>query len=91
MVEQQVDLCVEDWTDADFRHLVGTAWDAVSASPEDLDSIGAALKLQLLLRSGGYRGAMVEVHQSVDEALGGVAHFDISREPSRGRGLELGT
>jgi hypothetical protein len=91
MLEHQVDVCIEDWTDAEFRHLVGTAWDAVCGGPDDVDSIAAAVRLQLLLRAGGYDGAVVEIHQSVDEALAHVAHFDISREPPKAVGLPLAT
>lgn len=90
MVEHHVDVFIEDWTDTEFRHLVGTAWDALCAGPDALDSIGAAVRLQMLLRSGGYQGAMVEIRQSVDEAVANVAHLDISREPLRAGGLPLG-
>lgn len=83
MSEHRVDICIEDWTDAKLRRLVGAAWDTVCVGPDEVDSIGAAARLQMLLRSGGYVRAEVEVHQSVDEALAHVVHFDISCEPSR--------
>lgn len=91
MVEHQVDVCIEDWTDGEFRHVVGAAWDAVCAGPDEADSIAAAVRLQMLLRSGGYDRAIVEVHQSVDEARAHVAHFDISREPPTTSRFALGT
>ena len=89
MFEHRVDVCIEDWTDADFRHVVESAWDSVTGGPDDADSIGAAARLQLLLRTGGYRQAAVEVHQSVDEALIHVAHFDVSRERPEAKGVSL--
>ena len=88
MLEHRVDVCIEDWTDAGFRHVVDSAWDAVAGGPEDADSIDAAARLQYLLRTGGYHDAAVEIHQSVDEALAHVAHFDVSREP-RGPGISF--
>jgi hypothetical protein len=82
MLEHRVHLGIEDWDDVEFRRAVETAWATVQRGPDDADSIGAAARLQLLVRAGGYPHAIVEVHRSVDEALAHVAHFDVTRDPA---------
>lgn len=81
MHEHRVHLRVEDWDDVAFREAVDSAWAVVCGGPEDADSTTAAAHLQLLLRSGGYAQATVEIHRTVDEALHHVSHLEVSREP----------
>lgn len=80
MHEHRVHLRVEDWDDVAFREAVDSAWALVCRGPEEADSTTAAAHLQLLLRNGGYPGATVEIHRTVDEALHHVAHLQVSRE-----------
>jgi hypothetical protein len=83
MLEHLVHLRVEDWDDVAFREAVDAAWAKIRLGPDDADSTMAAAHLQLLLRNAGYKGAIVEIHKTVDEALHHVAHFDVSREARR--------
>lgn len=80
MLDHHVHLRVEEWDDVTFREAVDAAWARVRQGPEAIDSTTAAAHLQLLLRTGGYPRARVEIHKTVDEALRHEAHFEVSKE-----------
>ncbi len=80
MLEHHVHLRVVDWDDVAFREAVDAAWAQVCLGPEAIDSTTAAAHLQLLLRTGGYPAARVEIHKSVDEALHHESNLEVSRD-----------
>ena len=68
------------WDDREFVLAYEQAHAAVEATGCGPESLDAAVRVQHLLREGGYPDAVVEVERSADEALQHVAHWTVRRE-----------